>query len=617
MKKILWLLALMPVLSFQTVWALTPARTPTSNMKGIYFQIGSTYLSIPAAYFIYSFDRVPRKTDAVELDFFMPGFRPLGTVGEPRYSSQKERQAWEKDNHYLRIKLMEATDIKPYPDQNLVAISGNLVALYAGEQVNEKELRKILLSYILKEKPGDWDESMKFVKKFNIQSQFHGYNDIPRFNQPKLPAAEPHIIVLDVLKQALKNRHQEIRRRAVGQLGMYKTNLSEVTKLLIHSAQHDPAEDVRADSLRSLRGFVKENKSIPDIILEALANDKSSQVKHSASNALSGLEGVDSDRLIALLSNKDHEARNAAYRALNWIIINEIRSNKLEHYEQLSEESRKILHVLVTTIEGQPDHIKTDILMLLANSSLAVASPEFIEMTIYLLDYSQYWVKVQAIDTVGRLGELAIAAAPKLHEMISGSDYGLYQYATEALGKLQESGKPSLPRLIAQVGFECPGSKEETTLGKLSAPQPPPASDNLDESQYKLKECNDNTIKWVRVGAVRALGNLQVKTPEVEAAVLKALASEEHQLQYDAKNTALMLKIDSSKIIPIFLRSLKSQDHPIKLNAIEGLGGLGSTAKEALEAIRPYHNDPNPQLREAAIKATEQIKATADHHTSH
>ncbi len=109
--------------------------------------------------------------------------------------------------------------------------------------------------------------------------------------------------------------------------------------------------------------------------------------------------------------------------------------------------------------------------------------------------------------------------------------------------------------------------------------------------------------RGVRLAAIEALGSLDLDESAAPDALLRAVESSDAMVKYAALEA--LLDFEDERLVPTFLSFITDRRADIRTRVIEQLGSIGAT--QAVAAITRALNDPDPDVRRAAVEALAEI----------
>jgi len=163
-------------------------------------------------------------------------------------------------------------------------------------------------------------------------------------------------------------------------------------------------------------------------------------------------------------------------------------------------------------------------------------------------------------------------------------------HAVKALGQLRHKAKDAAPLLIEVLSdreFDVADAAARS-LGQLGPAALP-----------ELRAALDSNFSVVRLGAAEALGDIG---PEAKDTIprLRSLMLNDDKA---GKSAAWALARIGGDAQPVLLAGLKDQDPAVRYRAAFALGDLRDRSKVAANGLASILQDPNAQVRKAAIRA--------------
>ncbi|MEI6423585.1 MAG: HEAT repeat domain-containing protein, partial [Lentisphaerota bacterium] len=210
-----------------------------------------------------------------------------------------------------------------------------------------------------------------------------------------------------------------------------------------------------------------------------------------------------------------------------------------------------------------------------------------------------------AAEALGNIGNVTPAVAPNLIKTLEDVDGSVRKSAVEALGRIGSATPEVIPALISKV--EDPDSNVRKSVAESLEKL------NAMTAELKIKYCmldlgDDNGD--VRKRAVDVLSKVDPVTPEVTAAIIKALEDKDYSVrkssaEYLEKRGAMTAALKATRHII----DLKSGNNAVRIRAAEALGNIGATTSEVIPALINALEDKD--VRDAAIEALGNIGASA------
>lgn len=236
------------------------------------------------------------------------------------------------------------------------------------------------------------------------------------------------------------------------------------------------------------------------------------------------------------------------------------------------------------------------------------------ELVDVLRDYGgrrSVWVRLQAAQTLGKLGPGAADAVPSLAHFLDDSTDRDAELLDEAvvrtLGKIGRAARPAIPALvrIGRRNFDLERAAAEAIDQILLTPES--ESEDVPTLMRNLRDRDEA----VRLRAAKALGNLGPAARPAVSLLTEALKDPDA----DVRRVALqaLRKIDPAAKpgepeIGVYVHDLKDPDPAVRLRAAKTLGRFGPAAESAVPALVEAAQDQDPDVRRVATDALAKIQ---------
>jgi HEAT repeat protein len=434
--------------------------------------------------------------------------------------------------------------------------------------------------------------------------------------------AEPQRVI-PAVKKILDDPNPLIRATAAAALGAFGADaVQSLAKL--ESLLADADLSVRRGVIQGLSGFAPANVRARQLIAGTL-QDKEPYVRRGAVEALSRLgEAADEylPQFVTALDDPSQQVREAAAEAIG----------------ALGTAAAPAMPALVATCRTtQSSYLKSAILTLSKS-----VSPVALLIGVLRDGQNSDAIRVFAVETLGDLRNLAQAAVPALLDVSRSPSNRLRSAATEALAQIAPerygAGVVGLPALVAMLGSDNyhTRNRAQDELAKAGAKAIPllfevirsesPESTRVaavlvlggiqGSESVALPVLTDlatggDSLK-IQEAAVSALGHVGWSLPKAKVSlVIEALsgALANPKLQEATLLTLGSLREKAAGAIPAIQKTLglalnsEPRGYTAIVHSLKALGQIGSASQTAIALVLPLVNDPDAQLRAAALNA--------------
>ena len=208
-------------------------------------------------------------------------------------------------------------------------------------------------------------------------------------------------------------------------------------------------------------------------------------------------------------------------------------------------------------------------------------------------------VRAEAVEAIGEASPRTTKTVDLLlSALATEADSSLHPRFASALGRLGEAAAPAVPRLAELLRDDHQEVREAAAaaLGNIG-PAASPAAGALARA---LRDCCHD----VRAGAAEALGRVGPGASEAVPALVEALGDPISWVRLQSATALVAIKPQSRDAADGFTRALGDSREEVRAMAAIGLSQYGTSAANAVPALRPLlANDPYPAVRASAAKA--------------
>jgi HEAT repeat protein/lysophospholipase L1-like esterase len=207
--------------------------------------------------------------------------------------------------------------------------------------------------------------------------------------------------------------------------------------------------------------------------------------------------------------------------------------------------------------------------------------------------------RAQAARLLGRLGGEARIVVPLLVDALLDPREEVRSQAAVALGAVGPAARSAIPALVAAFGDATIRWQVADALATVGPDAP--------EAQAALTRGLSDPSSSVRWRSASALDAAQTLPPDTVAALAAAAARDPSENVRLAALKALAASLRSPDAI--VLGALRDPDARIRIKAIDIVSRLGTS--EAIAALEPLAADPEPEVRDAALRVLRKLKRKA------
>jgi HEAT repeat protein len=375
--------------------------------------------------------------------------------------------------------------------------------------------------------------------------------------------------------------------------------------------------DKEADKIKGLDALAARGEKAAEAVkpIEELLKDKSATVRAHAALALGaiGLQAKDSVTALAqLLKDPEDVVRRSALRALRSIhpgppVMVPICTKLLEDPDPAMR-VRVLGAIADCGVEAVPGLIaalkddKAAYWALIILRDIGPAAKDAVPAIIEKLKDKQPRIRMEAVLTLGALGDAADTAEPQIAELLS--DPNARTAATFVLGRLGKIPTEAEATIRANTKSEDQllSTASYWALAKVHPEDKQLRAEATEKLVVRLKDKDE----FVRAGAARALASLP-PAPEITVPIFEKLLK-------DADETTMHNAMDALAAlgpvaVPRLIDALKYEK--FRIDVVYALGRLGPAAAPATAELAKLVDDKNSRLANEAIIALGDIGPAA------
>ncbi len=221
------------------------------------------------------------------------------------------------------------------------------------------------------------------------------------------------------------------------------------------------------------------------------------------------------------------------------------------------------------------------------------------------------WSRVQAAETLGKLGPVAGSGVPALAALLEDparkKDPPVIDEAiVKALGRIGRPARSAIPALVRASGRSF--DLEQAVVEAVDAILLSPFGDSSDVPTL-LRNLRDRDVS-TRMRAAKMLGDLgpppRAAAPYL-AEALKDPDRDVRRLALQALHRIVPREKPTEPEVEIYVQDLQDPDEAVRLHAAKALARLGPLAEPAIPALQEATNDPDRDVRHMAQEALQRI----------
>lgn len=221
------------------------------------------------------------------------------------------------------------------------------------------------------------------------------------------------------------------------------------------------------------------------------------------------------------------------------------------------------------------------------------------------------WSRLEAAETIGKLGPDAYTAVPGLAMMLDNPYRHDPEFIDEAviraLGKIGNAARPAIPALVRISGKDPDIERAATAAINRILLSPPIGPGDVPTLMRELRDPEPST----RVRAAKALGGLGPAGKPAIPLLVEALKDPDSDVRLLALKALRRIdpKAGSGEgEANLYMEQLRDADPGIRLQAAKALGRMGPAAAAAAQSLLETTTDSDPDVRRQATDALNRIQ---------
>jgi HEAT repeat protein len=437
----------------------------------------------------------------------------------------------------------------------------------------------------------------------------------------------------------LRSDDATVRQRSAQVLGRMNVAAREAVPALIDRAKKEPAETVYATALAQIGA-----PALDPLLKELTAtSEKDFASRAWVFRALKDMGSPAMDALVPALDSPQPAVRAGAVRALEGMpltppLVKRLVDLSADNDPKVRAATLRTLafvrsqrDVLVPKLESGLNDGDAEVRRAAAVGLAAIGSVERIgaKGLIELLGEPDVAIQRSAINALGIVGAAAAPAVPMISERLGRADLRIT--ALEALGKIGPGAAPAVPQLLELAK----SGDEEVRLAALQA------IGNIGENAEAVLPILYDGLKSqnrdLRIASVQILAKVERSDEKLMPVLTAALQDESGRVRRIGVESARRLKDRAEPLVPYILplldreperpgalsalreipvravqpltKALGHRDQSVRLFACDALAKLGAAAEEAIPELEKRASEDSEQVKSAAKKALEKIRA--------
>ena len=393
--------------------------------------------------------------------------------------------------------------------------------------------------------------------------------------------------ILAALGTCLKDKHEDVRFQTIHTLRKFKNEAKNHVTLLASLLRLDPSSDVRYSAAQAL-GEIRGNLQVTLPALMRSLRDPDEYVREKTIQALGALGGDATEAFPLLLKafrEKDPAIQNAARASIRLII----------------KDSPSLRTSLIEDLKGTFEQKRLN-----AAYIFSLLGPEIKEAVPVLeesLKDSNWVIRILCVQALGQIGDPSVL--PSLKALLNDPQKKVSRYAEWAIGELESPKTPQDSAKLLEIEIQqlLKKAQNQTGLSQYLAFQKLGNLGKKAESTIPaLLKILPQTKEPLTSTLIKTLG--QLHSPTVVPALLPYLQSEVSGIRFATANT--LGQIASKEAKTALLEGLKHPSGETRLACIQALAKIGEI--EPSKTLFPLLKDPQPEVRQAVLIALGELK---------
>ena len=238
-------------------------------------------------------------------------------------------------------------------------------------------------------------------------------------------------------------------------------------------------------------------------------------------------------------------------------------------------------------VQVQNLKFKENARQLAAMDELTEMGAEALPALLEAVDNKDVEVRLAAIEVLGRIGTKARSATPKLIELVDDKNPHLRYGAIWSLGEIGSPAKAAIPKLIDGLSSTDDKCQIECVqaLGKFGK-QASAAVKPISELALSSKDTE------LRIAAMEALPLIKTDIPLETSTLQKCILDKNERITQVAITAVAEFGHDGKSAVPDIVSLISSKDSPLKREAIQALGKIGTQPDVVIPLLQKELNNP-------------------------